>query len=399
MSTPGGSTRFRTSFTHQEGSVPGQMVQGKIVNLNLVNWTVDVITQFDRKRYFDIQVGSPYLHYANGEGIFVMPEIGAKCMVCLPSDSSPPFVAHFIMPVENVDMAAPDAPKGTTSQARPGRTSSGASFAGGRPRIKPGDIVIRTRDDNFIVLHRGGVLQIGSTELAQRMYIPLNNFIMDVSENYAHHNTGGSMLWTVQTGPSQEKLPTEWAQTLRVYANEKYADIRIKAGRVSDPVPEGSGQGDVSQLGLGAGENLIVYEVVVAKNGFDAQNAALADPSVRDAVVMRFFFDRGGGMFLRSESSFAIRIAKRLHVHAGEGMQFTTDKEFSVKAKTGATIDGGASTHIKGGVVRLGPGAKPVAHLGSMVQVMLPYVPVPIPGSPPMVLFGNVITGAPTVLT
>lgn len=393
-----GTPRFRTSFTNQAGNVAAQMVQGKVVNLNMVNWTVDVVTQFDRKRYFDIQVGSPYMHYSNGEGIYVMPEIGAKCMVCLPSDSSPPYVAHFIMPVENVDLAAADAEKGTTSHSKPNRSSTGASFAGGRPRVKPGDIVIRTRDDNFIILHRGGVLQIGSTELAQRIYIPLNNLIMDVSENYAHHNAGGSVLWSVQTGPTLENFPTEHTQTLRVYANDKSADVRIKMGKVSDPMNENLAGADMSQLGIGTKENFILCEVAVAKGGFNPQTG-VQESSAKGTQVFRFLFDRAGNTLLRTSGSIVLHSAKRLHVTASEGIQFKTDAEYSVTAKNGATIDGGAFAHLKGGVVRLGPGAKPVAHLGSMVQVMIPYTPVPIPGSPPLVLFGTIITGAPTVLT
>jgi hypothetical protein len=194
-----------------EGNVPANFIQGKVVNVNLVNWTVDVTAQFDRKRYFDIQVGSPYMHYSNGEGISVFPEVGAKCMVCLPSDSSPPYVSSFIMPMENTDMAAPDAPKGTTSKSSPSATSSGASFAGGRPPAKPGDIWMRTRDDNFVILHRGGVVQIGCSELAQRLYIPLSHLIMDISNNYAHHNMGGSILWSMQEGAGMAHLPTEQA--------------------------------------------------------------------------------------------------------------------------------------------------------------------------------------------
>lgn len=388
-------------MTSQAGNKPAEMVQGKVVNLNLVNWTVDVVTQFDQKRYFDIQVGSPYMHYSNGEGLSIFPEIGAKCMVCMPSDSSPPYVSSFIMPVENVDLAAPDAEKGTTSHAKPNRTTSGASFAGGRPRVKPGDIMLRTRDDNFVILHRGGVLQLGASELAQRIYIPLNNFVMDISENYAHHNAGGSINWSVQTGPSLENFPAEYTHAFRVFANDKSADVRVRVGKVSDLVAESKdgNQNDISELGMNTKEDFTICEVVVGKKVFNPQTGSVESGTPLDAFVFKFFFDRAGNTFLRCRGSLVLATHKRLHVTAKEGMKFTTDKEISMTAETGFTVDGGAFSHIKGGIVRLGPGAKPVAHLGSMVQVMIPYTPVPIPGSPPLVLFGTIITGAPTVLT
>lgn len=203
-----GSPRFRTSFTNQSGSKPALFVEGRVVDVNMNNWTVDVYSSYDRMRFNDIQCASPYLHHYAGEGGSVMPDLNAKVMVCIPSDSSPPHVAYYIMAFENVDMAAPDAPQGTTSQPNADGTSSGASFAGGRPRAKQGDLTWRGRDGNFLILHRGGVVQIGSTELAQRIFIPLTNSMIDISDNYYHHTQGGTKYWGLLPTASGSKSPT-----------------------------------------------------------------------------------------------------------------------------------------------------------------------------------------------
>src|SRR5438132_880078 len=92
------ASRFRTSFTSKEGFDSPLLVQCKIANVNLVNWTVDVISTFDRKQYYEVQVASPYLHYNSGEGIYTVPDVGAICILAVPSDSAPPFVLAFIMP-------------------------------------------------------------------------------------------------------------------------------------------------------------------------------------------------------------------------------------------------------------------------------------------------------------
>lgn len=395
-----GDTKFRTSFTYQEGNVPASEVQGKIVNINMVNWTVDVASQFDRKRYYDIQVGSPYLHYSNGEGISCFPEVGAKCMVCLPSDSSPPYVSTFIMPVEVTDMATSDAPKGTTGHSSTGATSSGASFAGGRPKAKPGDIWMRTRDDNFVILHRGGVLQLGCSELAQRIYIPLNHLIMDISHNFAHHNSGGSILWGLQDGAGLEHLPAEYTHSFRVYADNKKADIRVKVGKVSDPIAEPSDgyQTDIDNEKLGAGNDFIVAEVVVAPESFNAETGHPDPSDIRSKSVLRFFFDRAGGAFLRCKGSLVIGTKKRLVIRADKGIDIVSEAEITMKAGKGAVLDGGPFTNIKGDVVHIGPGKTPVALQGGLVQVTLPQTPVFTPGSPPLVLNGIILTGEPTVL-
>ncbi len=382
-----GNTRFRTSFTHTEGNVPAFLMEGKVVNINMVNWTVDVASSFDKKRYFDVQVGSPYMHWDNGEGIYIMPEVGAKCIICLPSDSSPPFVAAFVMPFENVDAASDDAPKGTTSKANANGTSSGASFAGGRPRAKPGDIWLRTRDDNFIILHRGGTVQIGANELAQRIYIPLNNYIMDISDNYVHHNQCGSMYWGLQATPTKDKFPTEFMQTFRVFANDKYAEVRVKAGKVDDPV--------TGTIDKDASLKQVVYEIVVAPQGFDPETGSTKDAK---ALVMRFAFDKEGNALLGGTGELAVYYKKKITFRTDDSFNVQAGKEITMKASTGAIIDGGSHAHVKGGTVKLGPGATPVALQGSMVQVSIPYIPVPVPGSPPLVLFGTIVTGQPTVL-
>jgi len=179
---PQGQARFRTSFTSQAGLTAALFVTGTIANVNVVNWTVDVFSKYDRKRYFNIQVGSPYLHPNSGEGLYVMPEVGATVSICLPSDSAPPYVAAFLMPPETLpDTATADAPAGTRSHGAVSKNASDSSFYGGRPRAQPGDIWLKGRDGNFVILHRGGVLQFGASELAQRICIPLGNHVMDIS--------------------------------------------------------------------------------------------------------------------------------------------------------------------------------------------------------------------------
>lgn len=404
------TTRFRNSFTHRQGLDDAQVVSGRIVNINLVNWTVDVRSQFDRHFYFGIQIGSPYCHFNRGEGIYVFPEVGARCMVTLPSDSSPPFVSSFLMPHEMVVGGSDDAPLGTESHGAPAQFATAASFAGGRSRPKPGDIVCKTRDGNFLILHRGGVLQIGATELSQRIFIPLRNYMMDVSENYAHHNAGGSMLWGIQEGPSQN-LPSEFTQTFRIFANDKFADIRLTAGKVHAPMPEPSGDAgettNLEKLGIGTDKNNpIIYEVVVAPKGFNTQNGEPENDNTRKAVVMRYFFDRKGGAFLRSQGSMLISVKKQFMLHVTEQITLQGEKNALIKMKKGIDIDGGDYSHIKGGVVRLGPGVTPVARQGDIVTFTLPPANFDgtIAGSPAKGLvtfigaaYGTILTGSSVV--
>ena len=386
------NSRFRNAMTSRAGTVAGQLVQGRVLNVNLVNWTVDVVTQFDRKFYADVQVGASYLHYNSGEGIFVMPEVGAVIMIAIPSDSTAPYVQCFLAPMEtanatgkfndpdksivttqqgtqqantsNVDTS--DAPDGTRS--RGGKVpfpAVDARFDAGRPPAKPGDIFIRGRDGNYIVLHRGGVLEIGSTELAKRIYIPIGNKILDMSGQYEHNSTGGSVWWGLQEGPSIDNPQTQHMETFRLRANDQYADLRIAKGQIFKPVPEPAGSGGADAESNLNFDPITVYEIVLAQQAF---KTVTGDPAKGGGVVrLKLYFTKSGDVFLRSEGSAYFAFKKKVTVSIGDALDVTCDT-VSVVAKNGAVIDGGPSTEIKGDFVRLQGGTSPVSRVGDQIQ-------------------------------
>lgn len=388
--------------------------EARIIDINLVNWTVDVFTIFDQRRYFEVQVAAPYLHSNFGEGIYAFPEIGAKCLVCIPSDGPPPFILAFIMPAETIpDATDPDeAPQGTQGgQGGVVQNASDSTYRGGRARAKPGDIVMKGRDGNFVTLHRGGVLQIGSTQLAQRIYIPLGNFVTDISENYNHFNTGGSINWGLRPGSPDENPETEWRQTFRVFANEEFADVRLSVGKVHNPVQEKVGDegstSELEQLGIGT-DDPIVAEFAISPGGFDTDVGApvTAGNAARENNVLRMFFDRAGGGMLRAEAAISVRVKDKLVIKADGGCDIISeDGPINVEASGPINITAGGGINITGdGVIKLNGGSKPVATVGSTISIVT-TVPIPIqtssgPGtiSAGAVFQGNVQTGNPTVL-
>jgi hypothetical protein len=306
------------------------------------------------------------------------------------------------MPHELIDGATDDAPSGTASHGQPQKYASAASFAGGRPRANMGDIWLRTRDENFVILHRGGVLQLGASPLAQRIYIPLNNVIHDVSGNYAHYNTGGAISWGVQEGPSIQHSPTQFMHTVRVFADDKFADIRVTAGKVRSPAPEPDGdKGEtdaITQLKLGTEKDApIIYEVVVAPGGFAAESGELSDKTIRNKTVLRFFFDRAGGTFLRAEGNVLLSCHKKLRVKVSEDIIIDGKTNMAVTVDKDITINGKSSVSITGGVVRLGKGQSPVAAVGDLVEIILPFTPV-VQSTTPLPVPGLIKTGNNGVL-
>lgn len=391
------TTEFRTTMTSPEGLGKTDIFAGRVMNVDYKNFTVDVVSQFDQIRLLQIPVGAPYLHPNRGEGAYAMPEVGSKCFVCWPGDSSPPFVLCFIMPHETESDVSEDAPAGTEPKGDTNQGAVRASYAGGRPRAKGGDIVLRGRDGNHIVLHRGGVLQIGANELSQRVYVPLNNQIMDFAENYALHSSGGSVSWGIQEGEGEENLPNQFVQTFRVFANEQYADLRVAVGKVHNPAPDN----DTGLTNAGVGKDSpIVFELALSRNGFRAEDGGLL-PATGGNLKLRLAFDRDGNLGARFEGVLYARCKKKLVLNVDDSIEITGGAGLSVNITGDTSFKTSGTFEMSGAVVKINGGSTAVAKVGDNVVVTLPpgilmaaptptgFAPVP----PPMSSVSGVIVG------
>ena len=159
-----------------EGQTSAQLA--RVVDVNTLTYTVDVITEFTNRHIQDIPFASPYCNSAQGEGFTIIPEVGSLALVLIPGDGSEEVLVGFLMTPE----------RGDTERYR-----------GNRPMTaQPGDTFMTTRDGNFIYLHRGGSLTLGATPLAQRMYVPLNNLIRDICQEYKLEAIGGTLDWKIE---------------------------------------------------------------------------------------------------------------------------------------------------------------------------------------------------------
>lgn len=379
------------------GQDPSPVVSARVVNINLANWTVDVVTTFDRHYYRDIQVSAHYLHYNNGEGFYVMPDIGATCMVTIPGDSTPMFVSGFLAPMTSADagnqpegettdavttdffgdesldsgeVTGTDAPGGTRSRgATPAYPNVDARFDAGRASAQAGTQYWRGRDGNFVILHRGGVLQIGASELAQRVYLPLDK-ILDVTKEYEHQNIGGGIRWGIQDGPPSDNPALRHAQTYRVFANDKYADVRVVFGKVNElgePDGDSGEQDSVEQIGLGK-DAPTICEVCVAAGGFK-NGGDPANSGVRNSTTLRFMFDRSGKMLLRAAGKAVFSFFDDLTIKTKNNLNLVA-KFINVQSEGGLDFSG-KYVALNGESIRLGGGSNPMARMGDSVQVMV----------------------------
>jgi hypothetical protein len=231
-----------SSITSGHADKPPIIEMGKIINVDTANWLVDVSGDFSGRIYQDIQMVCPYVHYNNGEGVYVMPEVGAVCVVASLSDGNPPVVLGFAAALEEMfvdeesDLTTDEAESEGLTEAPPSpdeEDKPAFSYRNGRQLHRPGDVSLGTRDGNFVKLRRGGSVQIGSRHTAQTIFMPIKSLIRTFAQNYDLELTGGSSRWEViqEEDGSSSCLHTA---VFREYAEDAEASAIIEVGELDD---------------------------------------------------------------------------------------------------------------------------------------------------------------------
>lgn len=192
--------------------IPAHINRARVTDVNIERYTCSVAYLYDPKQFTGISFMTPYQHFYNGEGIYFMPEVGSVCWVCEPSDGDRPFIIGWC-PAQN------------QGNQRANKTS-----------LNPGDIFLGTRDENSIILRRGGVIQIFGGPLSQRLYIPIENTIRDICETYHMQTLAGEMEWSVgrTVDTTDGNRPTALKLTVRERANDAEPIASLVMGAQDD---------------------------------------------------------------------------------------------------------------------------------------------------------------------
>lgn len=276
--------------------------KAQVLNVNTRDFTVDVVYEsYPFSSHYDIPFMVHYVHQNHGEGINLMPEVGSTCWVCTPSESGRDAFVLGWMPV-----------------------AEDGSYRAGRQLLNPGDIHFSTRDGNFVFLRRGGIVQVGSTPVCQRLYIPIRNVIRDMAENYDLTTPAGELNWTVLRAEDQGDghVGTFFSLSCHEFADDPITNpiAVLKIGS--------HGEGDTTILSLvtrDRGGGSVKTRLTVSKTG-----------TVEWQVQDDFILDVTG--------SLTARIREQMTVTSTQAMTFETQAALSAT---------GASAHFKGGAATL----------------------------------------------
>jgi hypothetical protein len=331
--------------------------EATVMNVNRRTWTCSVKTTYSGKDFEDVQWGVPYHHFDSGEGYHFMPEPGAKCYLAQPNDSTPPFIMCFIAPPAQITATTETPVRSTTD----GGSHTDVSYQSKRPDLNPGDLALTTRDGNFLILRRGGVLQLGATPLAQRVVVPVRNFLHDYCENYELATPAGDVSWLIDRPEldATGKQAASWTFHLREFAVDKNATVRVR------------------HLPLAAaGGKKSAWEVHVAPNGIDPNTE-----EVTGAVyTMLLLTDGTQTEMIGSDRSIEVKGNDALKVGGDSAMTITGSHKLKAKQVTLEAINVGA---LVGSAVKLGDvNAMEPATKGSAMAKWLSTVVIDTPTGP-----------------
>lgn len=327
-----------------QGIVPATIESARVLDVDITNYTLAISTQYSKKPQTGITWSSPYLHFVNGEGMYIMPEVGSLCWVCFPSDSNRAFVLGW-------------QPAGDEGDYRARRME-----------LNPGDIYMGTRDENFMILRRGGIVQIGGGPLCQRMFLPINNTIRDFCENYALHSLGGDLEWSIQReeNTTDGKRPAQFSLKAKEFAN--------------DPLP-------IAQLLVGShgeGDDTILTLLVKAsgQEGAAQQLSLKLDKkgNVSWVVAKDVKWKVAGAFTVEAQKDITLKSSARVMVSAGSTMNIAAKNGLSITSIHGTVTIRGTPLIRLGQKVEVGSSPQPVMLAGPLLQWLATHIHTAPPG-------------------
>lgn len=216
------------------GLHPVRILRARITNIDTRRYVADVQTEQENRDYPNVAIASPLYHFL-GEGAGGLPDIGARCLLTIASDDTPPVITAFLdlpfmaSPTELEQESGSDLPQAGSDEQQ-------MSYAGAKPKCLPGDFWIIGRDGNFFFLRRGGTIQEGASAFCQRMYLRPRNVIRDFCENYLLSTVGADFL--MESEREADSDSADLGAHVRLQVNELLDDVKatvlVEAGKLGN---------------------------------------------------------------------------------------------------------------------------------------------------------------------
>jgi len=281
MRKPDTSNRTTSKALETLGGVRIEI--GRIVNIYPQRGTVDFRSEMSEQYRYDIPYALPYFDQVGGAGIYFNPEVGTTAL-CITTSEDRSLILAFI----GVDEEG--------------------SYLCGRPQGNPGDILITGRDNNFLAVRRGGIVQIGSGPICQSVYIPTRNIIQNFCENFELYSLAGTMKFNVNRPEDNSDGHSKVLFSLDV---NEFADDK----------------GPIASLDIGSQSNNVIFSLITKDKGDGTTKITLTG-------------DKSGNLSLSLEQNLKI-------VVKGDTKIETTGKT-TITSKDDISMDSSANLKLHG---------------------------------------------------
>ena len=233
--------------TFNESQLVGFAVveEAVIRNVNSRLRTVDVTTTHSNRVIDDVKLASPGLSNYPFGGAVYLPNPDDVCWICTPADKSGSFVFAYGTIAGPARADVPDSEE------------EGPSYRADAPDQVPGEWVFATRDGNFVRILRGGMIQVGATDLSCTSWIPINNTIRTIFQRFEAKSPLGEIIWDHaelldgdRVSADAETTPVLLKLGFRSVAQNANYTVSMAIGSITDQMID-SAAGD-SEIGVGA---------------------------------------------------------------------------------------------------------------------------------------------------
>lgn len=306
------------------------VIKARVLSVDKVRSTMEVCGE-NNERY-TMPCPATYVG-GKGQGSFHMPEQNSLMYICSPSDGTTPFfVAGCAVPHEQDD-----------------DESDQDDFRQARPVLNEGDQMVASSDDgNFIILRKGGVLEVGASQTAQRLYVPINSLIQDYCQDYLLQTAGGLLEWKSrrddETWGGGAQTPAELRLQIKDFTGED-AIIDIGLGRIQDEDDEACGGGAAGDVVA----RLLIndsYQVWIDKRGNVTSNIVGEAYYTHEAKVVETC---AKSRFMKVLGIFQSNLGARQTTVSGDDMlEVNGNRTMTVHGDLTETIDGKYTRNVKG---------------------------------------------------
>jgi hypothetical protein len=318
----------------RDGNSAVRIYAGRITDVDPVRWICTVRTELFDKTFRDVAIGSLYVHPVDGEGVHVMPEIGAAVWVGISSEGDiRPFIVGF----------RPYFQKGSTSTARP----SAIGARSNRPIMQPGDIFLQTRDRNGLRLRRGGITEIFASPLARTHFLAREGVVHTLCKNFKLDAFAGSVRWEVANAEKddQGRQAASVMARVREFANHKGHVVRVDAGGALTIPSEGDVDGESGVVGPAPASSELISAPVLRLRIFQDGDQWEADQEEATSLS----FDKSGQVELAQKGALHIEIRGTSNVT----LKLTPDGKCSLETDSDVDVTAGGSYTQKAGTQAL----------------------------------------------